>query len=160
MKYALGLAVLALSACTIDDVAMQTGAPVTPIATATATATAASSPAPGMVTTTTTTRRPDGSTVTTTQTVDTTQPSVARLAGTWQAKDADGSQCRLTLEPEQRFGGRGLSGACLGARLFRAGAWDLRGNSLIIMDSFGEDIATLTQSQPGLWTGGGITLWR
>lgn len=138
---------LALAACTLETVEIpvqtmpvMTGSPV-------------------KSTTTTTVKAPDGTTVVTR--VEPAKPQgVAAFAGRWQAKDPDGSTCTITLTEESRLQSRRADSVCLGSKLMGVGGWQVRGSKVVLMSRFDEEIATLTQSEPNLLEGGGISLWR
>lgn len=142
--------VLLLSACTVDtiEIPVQT----VPVATAPVVKTTTS-------TTTTTVKAPDGTTVVTR--VEPSRPQGVRaFVGPWQAKDIDGSTCSLTLSSDDFFGSRRVSGACIGDKLMGVSNWQLRGSKVVLLNGFGEEIATLTQTEPNLLEGGGISMWR
>lgn len=158
------VAVFALTACTVDNVPLDARptviAPVSlpaskPVTKSAAPKTAAVAP----TTTTTTVRAPDGTTVMT-QVAPVNRLGVGNMAGRWQLQDGDERPCDITLETEDRGGVRALQSLCLSQRLLSLNGWQMRGSQLVLLNAFGDQIATLTQAEPGRWTGGGLTIWR
>lgn len=150
------LALVTLSACTVESVPLEVDRPVVIVAPGSG---APVKTTAGATTTTTTLRAPDGTTVVTS--VSPAKPQgVAAFTGRWQAKDPDGSTCAITLAEESRLQSRRADSVCLGSKLMGVGGWQLRGSKVVLMSRFDEEIATLTQTEPNLLEGGGISMWR
>ncbi|MDO5705227.1 MAG: AprI/Inh family metalloprotease inhibitor [Paracoccus sp. (in: a-proteobacteria)] len=85
--------------------------------------------------------------------------NVAALVGSWTARDADGSTCRLYLsERQQRSGRQAVDQVCLGGRLMQVQTWERRGDQLILHGP--RPALVLNPAGEGHFAGGGVGLTR
>ncbi len=87
--------------------------------------------------------------------------TAAAYEGRWLARQSDGANCALSLDPPRMNGDRPVrTSGCFGAPLFSASKWTLRGSELVLLDLMGTDLAGLRATGPNRLEGGGMILSR
>lgn len=87
--------------------------------------------------------------------------TAAAYEGRWLARQPDGANCALTLDPPRMNGDRpARTSGCFGAPLFSASKWTLRGSELVLLDLMGADLAGLRATGPNRLEGNGLILSR
>lgn len=157
------LAAMALSGCMVEPVTIV--APTTPVSATRVPATRVIvAEAPRAPTTRTeTVSDAAGNVVTKTVTRVQVAPLSNSLRGDWNARENGNSDCKVNLGDAARpISGGQQAGArgCMGDRLLSLSAWTLMGETLVLKDAFGDSIANLHQTEHGVWSGNGISLWR
>lgn len=152
------LAAMALSGCMVEPVTIV--APTTPVPATRVIVAEAPRPA---TTRTETVSDAAGNVVTKTVTRVQVVPLSNSLRGDWSAREDGNSDCKVNLGDAARpISGGQQAGArgCMGDRLLSLSAWTLMGETLVLKDAFGDSIASLHQTEHGVWSGNGISLWR
>lgn len=82
-------------------------------------------------------------------------PKITRegLAGSWQVP-TDGLDCRIILAFTKWSGGyRAATRRCVSAEIQSINAWDVKDQSVVLVDKSGNEVARLFSTQPGQYNG-------